>query len=119
VENIPVLLGALIALVGAAVLWDALGPQTLGPMRERRRRTRQSIDVAGELLAGVGILLLGAALIGRDWRFETPTVLLGTVCVVLGAFRNRKYFAEAFLFRGRARRDDEGIQKKPGKMRIR
>ena len=62
------------------------------------------MDTFGELLAGLGILLLGGALIGRDWRYETVTVLSGTALVFVGAIRNRRYFREVFLFRGAARR---------------
>jgi hypothetical protein len=112
-------LGIIVLVVGLAIVWDAWGPQSIGPMRDRRRRTRENIDVRGELVAGLGIVLLGAALIGRDWRFETITVLAGTLCVAMGALRNRKYFREVFLFRGSARRDTEETRPKSGKMRIR
>ena len=118
-EYIPILIGAVVILVGGAIAWDAWGLQTVGPMRERRRRVRAEIDVKGELLAGIGIALLGGALIGQDWRFETATVLIGTVCIIGGALRNRKYFREVFLFRGPARRNTQTPDKKTGKMRIR
>ncbi len=119
VEAIPILLGVIILLLGLAIIWDAWGPQTLGPMRDRRRRARATIDSKGELVAGLGVALLGAALIGREWRFETVTVLVGTICIIYGTLRNRKYFREVFLFRGSARRDDDIPVKKTGKMRIR
>ena len=105
VEYFPIVAGVLLALIGLAMAWDAKGPQVRGPIRDRRRRFRSPIDTTGELLAGFGILLLGAALIGRDWRYETVTVLLGTALVLIGAFRNRRYFREVFFFRGAARRD--------------
>ncbi|MEO6778608.1 MAG: hypothetical protein ABI194_04075, partial [Gemmatimonadaceae bacterium] len=114
VEDIPVVLGAVIAIIGVALMWDAWGPQTLGPMRERRRRVRASLDTPGELMAGLGVLLVGAALIGREWRFETVTVLVGTFFILVGALRNRKYFREVLLFRGSARRNtDISADKKP------
>jgi hypothetical protein len=119
VEYIPILLGLALALIGAAIMWDAWGPQSLGPMRDRRRRSRAPIDSRGELVAGLGIVFLGGALIGRDWRFETITVLAGTACVLIGALRNQKYFREVLLFRGAARRNSSDSAKKPGKMRIR
>jgi hypothetical protein len=119
VYEVPVVLGAVVILMGLGFIWDAWGPQTIGPMRDRRRRTREAIDLKGELVAGVGIVLLGAALIGSDWRFETVTVLVGAICITIGALKNRKYFREVFTFRGAARRDDSVIPPKSDKMRIR
>ena len=43
-ETIPILLGILVALAGALVMVDAWGDPERGPMRERRRRIRASID---------------------------------------------------------------------------
>ena len=106
VEYIPILAGVIVVLLGAAIMWDACGPQSIGPLRDRRRRTRTGIDIKGEFVAGVGIALLGAALIGRDWRFETLTVLAGTVLVLAGAVRNQRHFRETFTFRGAARRGE-------------
>ena len=119
VYEVPVLLGAVVILMGIGIIWDSWGPQTVGPMRDRRRRVRATIDLKGELVAGVGIVLLGAALIGSDWRFETVTVLAGAICIVIGALKNRKYFREVFAFRGAARRNEEHIPPKSGKLRIR
>lgn len=119
VEYIPIGGGILVLLIGIGFLWDAWGPQTIGPMRDRRRRTRAPIDLPGEFIAGLGVVLLGVALVGRDWRLETPIVLVGTICIIVGALRNRKYFRELFLFRGTARRSTESPPQKPGKMRIR
>lgn len=119
VELIPITAGVVVLLLGGAIIWDAWGPQMLGPMRERRRRARADLNTAGELLAGIGAVLLGVALVGRDWRFETAFVLVGTICIVLGALKNRKYFREVLLFRGAARRQPEGDPPKPGKLRIR
>lgn len=119
-ELVPVILGFLVLLLGVAILWDAWGEHPAGPMRERRRRVRASIDSHGESLVGFGMLLLGAALIGRDWRFETVTVLAGTLLVVWGGVRNRDYIREMLLFRGAARRGlDETSPSKSDRLRIR
>jgi|GEM_PF-1329718 len=119
VEYIPIGAGILLVLVGLAFIWDAWGPQMVGPMRDRRRRRRAEISLSGELLAGAGIALLGVALIGRDWRLETATVLVGTICIIAGTLKNRKYFRELFLFRGAARRTLPKDVVKSDKMRIR
>ena len=119
IEDIPIVLGGLVLAVGAAIVWDAWGPQTFGPMRDRRRRERADVNRTGEAIAGFGIALLGVALIGRDWRYETPTVIAGTICVIIGALKNRKYFWESFMFRGAARRNKDTMPKKIGRLRIR
>lgn len=119
VYEVPVLLGIVVIVMGLGIIWDSWGPQAMTPMRDRRRRARQAIDLKGEFVAGIGIVLLGAALIGSDWRFETVTVLAAVICLIFGALKNRKYFREVFVFRGAARRNDADIQPKPGKMRIR
>jgi hypothetical protein len=119
IEYIPVAIGVIVIALGLAVMWDAWGPQSLGPMRDRRRRSRAALNTPGELIAGIGFVLLGAALIGRDWRLETVSVLLGTICVLIGALKNWKYFREMFLFRGAARRNTDTESHKRVKMRIR
>lgn len=120
VELIPIVLGILLVLIGIAILWDAWGPEWVGPMRERRRRVRAAIDPMGEKLVGVGIVILGAALIGADWRWETLTVLIGAVLLLWGGIRNRRYIREMLFFRGAARRGmEQQPEEKPPRMRIR
>lgn len=119
IEYIPIAAGVAIFLFGLAIIWDAWGPQTLGPMRERRRRARADVNPAGEVFVGVGALLFGIALAARDWRFGTAVILVGTICIVVGALKNRKYFQEVFLFRGPTRREPVVPKAKSGRMRIR
>jgi hypothetical protein len=120
-ETIPIVLGVLVILVGGAVATDAWGDPERGPMRDRRRRIRASIDRLGEGMVGGGTVLLGAVLIGRDvWRFGTIVVLVGAILVIWGGIRNRDYIRESFLFRGAARRGLERPIKNAGKkLRIR
>jgi hypothetical protein len=119
IEYVPIIIGILIVLLAAGVAWDAWGSERMGPMRERRRRRRASVDSTGEGIAAIGMAFLGVALIGRDWRFETLTVLIGTILVVWGGIRNRAYIREALLFRGAARRGLPMADGKSGKLRIR
>lgn len=118
-ELIPVILGFLVLLLGVAVLWDAWGEHPGEPMRERRRRVRAPLSSHGESLVGFGTMLLGAALIGQDWRFETVTVLAGTVLVLWGGVLNRGYIREMLFFRGAARRGLDDTTTKPDRLRIR
>jgi hypothetical protein len=114
IELLPIVLGVIVALVGMALLYDAVGNPDSGPMRERRRRIRASINRFGEGLVGTGTFLLGGALIGRDaWRFGTLTVLVGTVLLIWGAGLNWRYLREILLFRGAARRGESTEVEQP------
>lgn len=107
-EYIPIVLGAIVLLIAAAIMYDAASPEQSRPFRERRRRMRAEPNTAGEWLVGLGTACLGAALIGSEnWRWGTIAVLSGVVLLVLGAILNRTYLREMLLFRGAARRAEE------------
>jgi protein-S-isoprenylcysteine O-methyltransferase Ste14 len=114
-ELLPIIFGAIVALAGLGLIADAWLPDrdVLHP-RERRRRARAERNRAGEALVGLAVILIGAALIGRDGWTLTPW-LAGAACVliVLGALMNRRYIGEQLNFRGAARRDPT-TQVKPG-----
>jgi hypothetical protein len=104
-EQFPILLGALVALLGLTILLDAWQTGGVAPLRERRRRTRAVPHKAGQTLVAFGTFCMAAALIGRDtWRWGTISVLAGCVLLIIGAIMNRKYLREVLLFRGAARR---------------
>ena len=105
VEQFPLLLGVLVALVGLTILLDAWQAGGVAPLRERRRRVRAVPNKGGQTLIALGTLCMAAALLGRDtWRWGTISVLAGTVLLITGAFFNRAYLKEVLLFRGAARR---------------
>jgi hypothetical protein len=104
-EQLPILLGVLVALVGLTILLDAWQAGGAAPLRERRRRTRAVPHKAGQSLVALGTLCMAAALMGRDtWRWGTISVLAGILLLLIGAFMNRAYLMEVLLFRGAARR---------------
>ena len=104
-EQLPIILGVLIALIGLTIALDAWQKGGVAPLRERRRRTRAVPHKAGQTLVALGTLCMAAALIGRDtWRWGTVTVLAGSALLILGALMNRQYLKEVLLFRGAARR---------------
>ena len=108
-EQVPILVGVLVALIGLTILLDAWQAGGVAPLRERRRRTRAVPQKAGQTLVAIGTFCMGAALIGRDtWRWGTISVLAGTVLLIIGAIMNRKYLKEVLLFRGAARRGEGG-----------
>jgi hypothetical protein len=123
-EQIPIVMGIIVALIGLTMALDAWQAGGIAPFRERRRRTRAVPHKLGQTLVAVGTICLGIALIGRDtWKYTTVTVLLGVVLLVVGAVMNRVYLREVLLFRGAARRgegNESSRQKEPpGKSRIR
>ena len=107
-EQIPVLVGVVVAILGLGVVLDAQLPEGASQARERRRRERAERHRVGQTLAGFGVLAMAAALIGRDtWRFGTICVIAGTVLLGAGAWLNRRYLREALVFRGAARRGEK------------
>jgi xanthine/uracil permease len=104
-EQLPIIIGVLIALIGLTIALDAWQAGGVAPLRERRRRTRAVPHKAGQTLVALGTLCMAAALIGRDtWRWGTVSVLAGSALLILGAIMNRQYLKEVLLFRGAARR---------------
>jgi phosphatidylglycerophosphate synthase len=120
-EYVPVVLGVLVLLVAAGVIYDALSPEAKRPFRERRRRRRAELDKPGEWMVALGMICLGAALIGNElWRWTTIAVISGIVLLVLGALMNRTYLREMLMFRGASRRTEENeIPAKPDQPNLR
>ncbi len=104
-EQLPILIGVLVALIGLTILLDAWQNGGVAPLRERRRRTRAQPHKTGQSLVALGTLCMAAALIGRDtWRWGTIAIFAGSTLLVIGAIMNRAYLKEVLLFRGAARR---------------
>ena len=123
-EQVPILLGVLMGLIGLTILLDAWQTGGVAPLRERRRRTRAMPHKAGQSFVALGTLCMAAALIGRDtWRWGTISVLAGVLLLVLGVIMNRTYLKEVLLFRGAARRGqgdtNSRLKQTPTKTRIR
>ena len=106
-EHIPLIIGAIVALIGLGLIADGLMADSAMPATERRRRMRTERSGPGQAIVGVGTLCMAAALIGRDtWRYGTVAVLAGAVLILIGVILNRGFLKEALLFRGPARRAD-------------
>jgi hypothetical protein len=120
-EYVPVVLGVLVLLIAAGIIYDALSPEAKRPFRERRRRQRAELDKPGEWMVALGMICLGAALIGNElWRWTTIAVISGVVLLVLGSLMNRTYLREMLLFRGASRRTEENeIPAKPDQPNLR
>ena len=107
-EMVPLVLGVLVCLLAAGILFDALRPEGERPFRERRRRQRAEINTPGEWLVALGTAALGIALIGgEDWRWGTIAVITGVVLLLIGVAMNWAFLREVLLFRGAARRTEE------------
>jgi hypothetical protein len=122
-EQLPILIGVLIALLGLTILldaWQAGGSRRLrGVAGAPGRRSK-----AGQSLVALGTLCMAAALMGRDtWRWGTIAVLAGITRLLIGAVLNRTYLKEVLLFRGAARRGQgethSRLNQTPTKTRIR
>lgn len=114
-EQLPLVLGALLALVGLVLLVDALSEDGVRwQSADRRRRPRAERDRRGEAVVGLGVLCVAAALAGRDsWRYGTVAVIVGTILLLIGAALNRRYLRELLLFAGPARRQPERAPREP------
>src|SRR2546423_13985128 len=88
IEQFPILLGVLVALVGLTILLDAWQAGGVAPLRERRRRARAVPSKGGQTLVALGTICMAAALIGRDtWRYGTISVLAGNPPALIGAIK--------------------------------
>ena len=113
-EHIPIVIGLLVALLGIGLLVDSLTPDGAIIGVERRRRPRAPRHPRGEMLVGLGVLAIAAALIGRDaWRWGTVSVLAGVVLLTIGAVLNRHFLRELFSHRGALSRTDDGLPVQP------
>jgi hypothetical protein len=104
-ETIPLILGALVGLLGLGLLFDAWTPDEIIVKRERRRHPRVERSRAGETWIGLGIIGMAAAFIGRDtWRYSVIAVIAGAAFLLLGVLLNWRYLGSRVSNRGALRR---------------
>lgn len=102
-EFVPLLIGAVVGLIGAGLIFDALAADAV-VSEERRRRPRRARDRFGEALVGLGVIAMGAAFLGRDtWRYSIVTVIVGSVLLLWGVKRNGTYLRDLFVRGDRAK----------------
>ena len=105
IETFPLIVGAIVCLIGLALGFDAWTPDEVIVKRERRRRPRIERSRGGEASIGFGVICMGAAFLGRDtWRYSVIAVILGSVLLLLGTVSNRHYLGQAISNRGALRR---------------
>jgi hypothetical protein len=104
-ELIPVIIGALIGLVGLGLVFDAWTPDDFVVKSERRRAPRIERSRKGEAMVGLGVLCMAGAFIGRDtWVYSVIAVIAGAVLLLFGTIASRKYLGEVLGNRGKLRR---------------
>ncbi len=97
-EHIPLILGVLFVVAGAALIADALLREQPLMVTDRRKRSRAPRHRGGQVAIGVGTLAVAAALFGRDgWRYGTVAVLLGVVAFGIGVWLNWAYVRDFML----------------------
>jgi hypothetical protein len=105
IELAPLIIGVLVGLVGLGLVFDAWTPDEIIVRKERRRRPRIERSRGGESAIGFGVLCMGAAFLGRDtWRYSVVAVIAGTLLLLLGVIKNRRYLGQAITNRGALRR---------------
>jgi hypothetical protein len=106
-ELIPLIIGAIVGLVGLGLVFDAWTPDDIIVKRERRRSPRIERSRKGEAMTGLGVLCMAAAFLGRDtWVYSVVTVIAGAVLMLLGLIANWNYIGEIIGNRGPMRRRD-------------
>src|SRR4051812_23698293 len=111
-EMIPLIIGALVGLIGLGVLFDAWTPDEIIVKRERRRRPRVERSRGGETWIGLGFLGMAAAFIGRDtWRYSVIAVIAGSAFLLLGIVMNWRSLGSRFSNRGALRRGETPREK--------
>jgi hypothetical protein len=97
-ETIPLVLGLLLFLMGAAMIADAIVADHSSRDAERRSRERPERSRVGQIVFGAGMLCVSAVLIGRDqWRFTTLAIAVAVVLVVVGVGLNLRYIRGSLL----------------------
>ena len=97
-EQIPLLLGLLVGVIGLTLVADALIPDDAIKRRERRRRARPGRHRGGEAALGFGVVAMAAALIGRDtWGYGTLAVLAAVILIGAGVALNWAYVSGLML----------------------
>ena len=108
-ETIPLIIGVLIACIGAGIVFDAWTPDEIVIPRERRRRPRVERHRGGEALIGFGVIGVAAEFLGRDnWNYSTYAVIAGVILLVWGAALEWRYVAASITNRGKLRRREPG-----------
>jgi len=105
IELVPLIIGVFVGLVGLGLVFDAWTPDEIIVRKERRRRPRIERSRGGESAIGIGVLCMGAAFLGRDtWRYSVVAVIAGTLLLLVGVIKNRRYLGQAITNRGALRR---------------
>ena len=89
---LPDIVGVVFALIGFALVADAVLPDNILVPVERRRRARPERHRVGEAALGLAVLCAAAALFGADrWRYTTLAVVCSVVLLLSGLALNLKY----------------------------
>ena len=106
-ELIPLIVGAIVGLIGLGLVFDAWTPDDIIVKKERRRAPRIERSRKAEAMTGLGVLCMAGAFIGRDtWVYSVLAVIIGAVLLLFGLIGNWNYIGEILGNRGPMRRRD-------------
>lgn len=103
-ETLPLIIGAVLGMIGLALLLDASVSDSILAFAERRRRPRRDRDRPGEALLGLGTLAMAFTFFaGETWRYSVIGVIAGALLLLWGAKRNGEYLRGGISQDGRER----------------
>ena len=106
-ELIPLIVGAIVALIGVGLVFDAWTPDEIIVKRERRRSPRIERSRKAEAITGFGVLCMAAAFLGRDtWVYSVVAAIVGAILLLFGLIGTWYYIGEIIGNRGPLRRRD-------------
>jgi uncharacterized membrane protein YidH (DUF202 family) len=104
-ETVPLIIAAIVGLLGLGLVIDAWTPDEIIVKGERRRSPRVARSRGGEALIGLGVLAMAAAVAGRDtWPYTVVAAITGAALMVLGIIASRRYLGQMISRRGALRR---------------
>jgi hypothetical protein len=104
-ETLPIVVGAIVGIIGLALIFDASLRDGVLIAPDRRKRARAPRNHLGEGLFGAGMCAIALALVSGDlWRYTTVAMLAALVLCAAGAVLNWRYVRDMAVLSGQSAR---------------